>query len=121
MKNKKRQDERHLQVKYSWQVNGEWNFIEAKTQAQPQAIEEGSEAEFITEHYWGFTKVEGKATSAYQVEHPKWNIHPVEEHQLHCNVKELYGEQFASFMEEPPSSIFMADGSEILVRQRIFI
>jgi len=33
-----------------------------------------SEGEFITEHYWGYTRQRNGDTLEYQVEHPAWNV-----------------------------------------------
>ena len=43
----------------------------------PQPIEPGSEAEFITEHYWGYTKRTRGATSEYGVQHPRWLVYAI--------------------------------------------
>ena len=40
---------------------------------EPQAIPAGSHAEFITEHYWGYTRLRA-GCSEYRVEHPRWKI-----------------------------------------------
>lgn len=104
-----------LQVEYSWQVGGERNYLSAITDGQKKLVKEGSEAEFITEHYWGYTRINDHKTSVYEVQHPKWQIHPVRSFTYHCSVKLLYGDAFTECLAQPPTSVFLADGSEITV------
>jgi uncharacterized protein YqjF (DUF2071 family) len=104
-------------VEYGWKVKGSWNFIRVKTKPEPTPIPDGSEAEFITEHYWGYTQQGAGGASEYQVEHPRWNVYEVTEHAVTCDTAILYGPQFSEALDQPPLSVFMAEGSEILVRK----
>ena len=117
MKNKLSKEGQFQKVSYSWKFQNEWNFLKVNAETNPQKIKEGSEAEFITEHYWGYTKGDGKNSLEYQVEHPRWNIFPVIDFEMNCNVAPLYGKEFSEFLKVKPHSVFMADGSEIIVRQ----
>jgi uncharacterized protein YqjF (DUF2071 family) len=40
-------------VEYGWHRNGAWARLGATVHGAPAPMEAGSEAEFITEHYWG--------------------------------------------------------------------
>ncbi len=104
-----------LTVEYKWKVQKEWNFLTAVAEKEKNAVVAGSEEEFITEHYWGYAKVNQTDTSEYEVKHPSWNIHRVEQFQLKCDVKELYGEEFEGPLNNSPASVFLAEGSEIRV------
>ncbi|RTY93350.1 hypothetical protein EKM01_02765 [Flavobacterium sp. RSP46] len=57
---------------YQWKVKNKWNTIQVTTQKNPIAIAPDSEAEFITEHYFGYTKINENATFEYEVTHPRW-------------------------------------------------
>ncbi len=103
-------------VAYGWRVAGDWNWLKAKTGSQSAAFLPGSEEEFITEHYWGYTKWNDRKTSEYQVEHPAWRVYPVLEHQILVNGEWLYGKPFGEILNRKPDSIFMAEGSEVAVR-----
>jgi hypothetical protein len=95
---------------------------------EPQSIPAGSHAEFITEHYWGYTAVRARHAEAgerrrtgcseYRVEHPRWKIWNAERFELRANVATLYGEQFAQTLSQPPCSAFIADGSPISVERK---
>jgi hypothetical protein len=87
----------------------------ATGQAQP--IPAGSHAEFITEHYWGYTALRN-GCSEYRVEHPRWKIWDATSFELNADVAALYGDQFAEVLNQPPRSAFIAEGSPITVNKR---
>jgi len=53
----------------------------------------------------------------YAVEHEPWRVWRCDAPALACQAARLYGEAFAPFLERPPSSAFVADGSAIVVRK----
>jgi uncharacterized protein YqjF (DUF2071 family) len=115
MKREIRQDPKSLMVQYSWRREGRWNSVTASAQGEAAEVAVGSEEEFITEHYWGYTAHPGGARE-YQVEHPRWRTWRALESRLDCDVAELYGREFVGPLSAPPSSAFIADGSAIQVR-----
>jgi len=107
-----------INVRYEWLFKNEWSFMEVKAEDNPQALAKGSEAEFITEHFWGYTQLKNGRTSEYQVQHPRWNIYPVRNYDLYCDTLALYGADFHQFLQEKPASVFMAQGSPVKVYPR---
>jgi Uncharacterized conserved protein (COG2071). len=61
---------------------------------EAQSIPAGSHAEFITEHYWGYTALRS-GCSEYRVEHPRWKIWNATSFKFNADVAALYGEEFA--------------------------
>ncbi|GAA0534813.1 YqjF family protein [Chitinophaga japonensis] len=104
-----------LQVSYEWKVGSEWNYLRATAGRQAQHIQPGSEAEFITEHYWGYTQAGPAATAEYQVKHPQWKVHQVTGYDYYCNAHSLYGPGFAETLAQKPVSALLAEGSAIAV------
>ncbi|HYF31889.1 MAG TPA: DUF2071 domain-containing protein [Chitinophagaceae bacterium] len=104
-----------IAVEYYWRVNNNWNYLKAIAGKEPIVYTEGSEENFITEHYWGYTCRRNNGTSEYQVTHPQWRIHPVHSYDIHCSIAELYGKEFEATLQQPPRSVFLAEGSEICV------
>jgi len=102
-------------VEYGWKVDGNWNYLKAVADKEPQTIAEGSEEEFITEHYWGYTFLNNNCTGVYEVAHPKWKVHTVKQYDVQCDVARLYGSDFVRALNEKPRSVFLAEGSEIKV------
>lgn len=107
-----------LLVQYEWRTGFRWNSIRVNAQANPAPMAEGSEEQFITEHYWGYTGRPGGSTFEYQVEHPSWRIHPVLSYEIDCDARQLYGPAFAEAMSGEPVSVFLAEGSAVTVRRR---
>jgi uncharacterized protein len=83
---------------------------------EAQSIPAGSHAEFITEHYWGYTALRDRC-SEYRVEHPRWNIWNATGFEFKADVATLYGAQFAEVLTQLPRSAFIADGSPITVQK----
>ena len=106
-----------LHVSYSWAPRlGGWGHITiATTEAIPQPIVPGSAEEFITEHYWGYTRQRDGGTIEYRVEHPSWRVWQSERATVTGDVVGLYGHDFAKRLAQPPDSAFLAEGSAVTV------
>ena len=109
-----------LSVEYAWRRDRKWESLKMSATGEPQTIPAGSHADFITEHYWGYTCFRG-GCSEYRVEHPRWKVWNAETFQLSADVAALYGEQFNETLSQPPRSAFIADGSpiEVLLREQL--
>ena len=103
-----------LSVEYAWRRGSKWESLRMTATGESQIIPAGSHPEFITEHYWGYTRVK-EGCSEYRVEHPRWKIWNAENYELKADVEALYGQQFAEPLSAPPRSVFIADGSPIQV------
>lgn len=103
-------------VEYGWKQGRDWNVMGVDAALESEAIAAGSIEEFITEHYWGFTKRSRGATSQYQVEHPRWRTYPILSHDIRADFGALYGAAFASLSEQAPHSVLLAEGSAVAVR-----
>jgi uncharacterized protein YqjF (DUF2071 family) len=104
-----------IEAAFSWRRRGRWESLSATGVGQPKAIEAGSEEEFITEHYWGYT-ARGAGCAEYQVEHPRWRVWRCAKSSFDADVSSLYGEQFAEPLAAAPVSAFIAEGSPVSVR-----
>ena len=106
-----------LEVEYAWKEGNSWEAFGVQAENKPVDIKPDSEAEFITEHYWGYARWDENQTMEYQVEHPRWQVYPV--HSWHCRVDfgTVYGPAFSGLTKAEPLSIFLAEGSEIVVRK----
>jgi uncharacterized protein len=120
MKNRIDHVDLRLSVEYSWRRGQKWESLKMLASGEPQTIPAGSHAEFITEHYWGYTCVRG-GCSEYRVEHPRWKIWTAEKFELQTDISALYGEQFVEPLSAPPRSAFIAEGSpiEVLLREQL--
>ena len=111
-------DNSELQVSYNWKKkNQEWNSMWVKANPVLQDIAPGSEEEFIFEHYYGYNKLNSKTAIEYSLAHPRWQVYPVKEYKLNCDVEKLYGASFVPFIENiQPVSVFLAKGSDVNVK-----
>jgi hypothetical protein len=89
----------------------------ARHRARFRSIAAGSHADFITEHYWGFTCAKD-GCGEYRVEHPRWKIWTAESFELNADLASLCGETFGETLAGPPRSAFIADGSPIVIYRR---
>ena len=115
MKHLWHQSQAGLQVEYQWKVGPDWNYVKALAATNSEPIKQGSEEEFITEHYWGYTQVNNNCTGVYEVAHPKWRVHAVKSYDIKCSVEKLYGKDFIEALGQTPTSVFLAEGSPIKV------
>lgn len=107
-----------LKITYGWKTKGKPQLMSLTAINKPEPLVEGSEAQFITEHYWGYTKANTYKTTEYQVEHPSWLTYPVLEYDIQIDTGLVYGPQFAFLQHQKPLSVFLAEGSEIKVRNK---
>lgn len=106
-----------LRVKYEWKQKGKWNKLFAVADNNPTLIQPNTEEEFIFEHYWGYNEFNKKTTIEYAVEHPRWEIYPVTFFDADYDIENLYGNAFQPYLSVPPQSVFLAKGSDIIVRK----
>jgi uncharacterized protein YqjF (DUF2071 family) len=104
-----------LNVSYSWKLGNRWHSLGIEAEPTPQPIALGSEEDFITDHFWGYTKRADGSTSAYEVQHPRWQTYPITNHIIDVDFAALYGPAFAHLNNAQPSSILLAEGSPVSV------
>lgn len=110
--------EKHRIFEYEWKKNNQWNSISVKTATEPIAILENSEAEFISEHYYGYTISPRKQTVEYEVTHPKWQQYQVLNYKLNVDFETVYGKEFVFLQDLQPASCFVAKGSKITIESK---
>ena len=105
-------------VAYEWRHPKSWNRVAADFAGSPTEAEPGSQEEFITEHYWGYSAKRAGSVE-YRVEHPRWRLWNARNPVLECDAATVYGKPFVEALSGEPSSAFIADGSEVIVRQGV--
>lgn len=106
-----------LRLSYHWRDRRTWHGVTVKTQGAKQRPREGSLAEFIAEHYWGYSRQRDGGTAEYQVEHSPWNVWEAEPLAWEGDVGGFYGEPWTNVLRGQPSCAFVADGSAVKVFQ----
>ncbi len=89
--------------------------MEVRAAAKAEPITEGSVEEFITEHYWGFTRRGERKSSGYEVAHPRWEVYPVRKFVTDVDFRAQYGAGFGVLQGREPDNVLLAEGSAIEV------
>lgn len=103
---------------YQWKTNSKWNTLLVETNGIIEEIGNNSEAEFITEHYFGYTQAKNNKTTEYEVKHPKWKQYQVTQSYVDVNFEETYGKEFSFLNDSISVSAFLALGSTISVENK---
>ena len=105
-----------LTVEYRWKKKS-WNTFSVVTTAEAFPILPDSEEEFITEHYWGYTRIAARKTSEYEVVHPRWDVYETKHYSIDVDFENIYTPAFGFLKDLTPASVFVAEGSAIAVKQ----
>jgi uncharacterized protein YqjF (DUF2071 family) len=103
------------EVRYAWRFSGEEMSIDLDPGGPFAALASGSEAEFIAEHYWGYSSLPDGGAMEYRVDHPAWRVAPTRRAALNGDASGLYGPDFGKAVAGPPRSAFLAEGSAVSV------
>lgn len=118
MRHRWEENEDNRLVEYSWKTKNDWQNFKVIADTSPTEIIEGSETEFITQHFWGYTKITDSKTFEYEVTHPKWEHFPVRECEIEVDFGKVYGADFEILNTKKPKSVMLAEGSKITVENK---
>jgi hypothetical protein len=110
-----------LEVAYSWRQQGREHRFSAIANREAENLVPGGEAEFITEHYWGYASWDAQRTMEYAVEHPSWQTYAIQSYTCAVDFASAYGPEFGFLNELQPRSVFLAEGSAIKVGRGHFL
>ena len=115
MKHKVLSESECMETEYSWKHGGEWSRLFARSSEAPELPAENSLEQYITEHYWGYSRQESGSTLEYHVTHVPWKVRRASEAGFIGNITELYGVEFSKVLSRPPDSAYIAYGSFVEV------
>lgn len=102
-------------VEYQWKKDKVWQSFKIVADLKASEIIKNSETEFITEHYWGYAKVNKSVTNEYGVTHPKWKQYKVKSYEIKVDFSVVYGKDFEFLNRIKPESVMLSEGSVITV------
>ncbi len=103
-------------VEYRWKINGEWNHLKVNSINENMKMLPASFEEFIFEHYYGYTKLDGGLAQEYCVNHPRWQTNKVTAYSIDCDFNAMYGGRFSILNYAMPDSVFLAEGSPVTIK-----
>jgi hypothetical protein len=104
-----------VQAEYTWGATENQCSMRIETSGAASAPADGSVAQFISEHYWGYAMQADGGCIEYEVQHPRWPIREARSAQFSGDPTGYYGAEFASVLSRPPDSAFLAEGSAVTV------
>lgn len=104
-----------LAVEYAWCGADAWSRLRMQTDGAPALPAAGSEEQFITEHYWGYSVQKNGGTAEYRVSHPSWRVWRGKGASFEGDATQLYGRELGAVVLRSPSSAFLAEGSAVTV------
>jgi uncharacterized protein YqjF (DUF2071 family) len=99
-------------VEYGWKASPVWSRIRVEPTGVPMPLRPGSEEEFITQHFWGYTRQRDGSTVEYEVRHQPWRVWQLRAGHLDDD-SAVFDAPFAGVLRRPPYSAFLADGSAV--------
>lgn len=102
-------------IEFQWKVDDKWCRISARRDGIGAHPESGSLEQFITEHYWGYSRQRGGTCLEYRVEHVPWRVWKTSAASVEGDASSLYGEKLGALLRRQPDSSFIAEGSPITV------
>lgn len=108
-------DEETLHAQYSWVGRRDRGELSVSVTGDPVLPTEGSLEQYIAEHYWGYSAQRDGGCLEYRVEHPPWHVWIAREARFAGEVGDLYDEDLAGIIRQPPASALLAEGSRVAV------
>ncbi len=102
-------------IEYSWELNRQRFRLHGQTEGSASLAAEGSLEQFISEHYWGYSRHRDGGSLEYHVAHKPWRIWRASNATFEGDGAALYESDFGSILSRQPRSAFIADGSPALV------
>jgi len=115
MRHSIKRDGTRVMAEYQWQFERHWCRLHAGATGIPAIPLEGSLEQFITEHYWGYSRKREEACVEYHVSHIPWQVWTATSAGFEGDGDGLYGSGFGLVLGREPDSAFIADGSAVQV------
>ena len=101
-------------VDYGWKAGDGWNRLRVKALSPMRETERETKHGFVLDHDYQYSQRKGK-TLEYPSDRPDWTIWSASQASFQCDVKRLFGVEFAKPLGRRPSSIFVAKGSDVTI------
>src|SRR6266481_5469198 len=89
-----------VEAEYSWRTGNQSCKLQAHASGTPSLPAEGSLEQFITEHYWGYSRQSDGGTVEYHVSHVPWKVWPAAYAEFSVDTRDLYGKTLQALSVE---------------------
>jgi uncharacterized protein YqjF (DUF2071 family) len=110
--------EANMETTYGYWEKNRKQLFSVVSSKEKQPIPVGSETEFITEHYWGYSGTSENRTTEYQVTHPRWDAYEIKDFNIDFDFSLAYGNHWEFLNKQQPLSVMLAEGSSITVESK---
>lgn len=107
-----------ITVRHDLRIGGARQTLTVSGKKPPMRPEAESLEEFLKEHSWGYGATRRKGLITYRVEHPTWEIYPIQSCQLQWDWRWVYGERWEFLQDRRPDHVMLAIGSAVRVLRR---
>jgi uncharacterized protein YqjF (DUF2071 family) len=108
-------DDKGMEAEYSWGQGKRKCMLHGKASGTPSLPAEVSLEQFITEHYWGYSRQSDGSTVEYHVSHVPWKVWNANKADFSGNTRDLYCGALSELLTKAPASAFIAEGSPVKV------
>jgi uncharacterized protein YqjF (DUF2071 family) len=105
----------HVTIDHRLRFGGRTHAITATGKKPAFRPAEDSLEHFFKEHHWGYGVNRSGRAIRYEVEHPVWNVYPVQSYEIDLDWGLVYGPEWAFLGREAPLSTVLAVGSPVAV------
>lgn len=108
-----------LRIEHRLEVRGarpSWLRVTASREAS--LPREDTLDHWFKEHQWGFGRSRKGEAIVYEVRHPRWAVHQIEEVDLDLDWTGLYGSEWGYLRDRPTTSVVLAQGSPVEVHSK---
>ncbi|RXG16102.1 hypothetical protein DSM03_103288 [Leeuwenhoekiella aestuarii] len=106
---------------YGLDFEENWQLFQVATATKTHNYKPGSITEFITEHFWGYSKKNKNQTWEYEVRHPIWEAYKVLDYEVIFDFGKIYGSKFNELSTRDPDSVQCMEGSAISIEGKKLI
>ncbi len=115
MKHHIRTDAGKKTITYQFQIKNHWCNLTARETGAPEIPRDGSLEQYIAEHYWGYSDQAGRDAIEYRVSHVPWKVSVATTAGFEGDPDVLYGVELGRVLQGVPSSVFITEGSQVIV------
>lgn len=122
-----------LAMRHFWKDEGEfistnyglykkkWHNFEVKSTLKSYNIVKDSNEFFFSKQYWGTSQIDKNSCTIYEIKHPDWRVYKVNDWNISFDFESVFGEEFKCLMRLKPESVYVYDGSEVIVNKKKII